>query len=166
MRDRLSTPEVARLVRYGLVSVVSTVMSLGLLYLFFRVVKVGSAVDANIIATTIATVPSYYLNRTWAWGRTGRSHLMREVVPFWTIAAISLLLSTIAVGLADNEAHRLTHSHFVETVFVLGANFATYGVIWVGKFLLFNRVLFVDRSAGVEGPQAEPVYASSSSEGS
>ena len=123
-------------------------LSLGFLYLFFRVVKIGSAVDANVVATVIATPPSYYLNRRWAWGKTGRSHLMREVVPFWTIAALSLVLSTIAVGLADHEAHHLTLSHSGETMVVLAANFATYGVIWVGKFVLFNRVLFVHRLEG------------------
>ena len=80
-------------------------LSLVLLYIFFRVAEGRLAPsESNVIATAIATVPSYYLNRTWAWGKTGKSHLMREVVPFWVIAAVSIVLSTVVVGWADHEA--------------------------------------------------------------
>jgi putative flippase GtrA len=128
--------------RYGTVSVVSTVLTLACLYLFYRVVRVGSAGLANVIATAIATVPSYYLNRTWAWGKTGRSHLWREVIPFWVIAALGLVLSTLAVEAASREAHQLSRAREVQTILVESANLLTYAVMWVGKFLLFNGLLF------------------------
>jgi len=146
VRDFRSTPGFAKLWRYATVSVISTVLTLGGLYLFFRVLKVGSAVESNVLAASIATVPSYYLNRSWAWGKTGKSHVMREVLPFWVIAGVSLVLSTVAVGIADREARLHLHSHFLETVAVEGANFGTYAIIWIGKFLLFNNVLFVKPS--------------------
>src|SRR5579872_5825246 len=96
----LRTPEGAKLLRYSGVSVVSTVFSLGLLFFFFNIIKLASATESNLLATSIASVPSYYLNRTWAWGKTGRSHLMREVVPFWVIAIVSIILSSAAVRFA------------------------------------------------------------------
>jgi hypothetical protein len=68
---------------------------------------------------------------------------MRELVPFWAIAFISLVLSTLAVDYAAHEAHLISPSHQVETVLVLFANFITYAIIWVAKFLLFNRYLFI-----------------------
>jgi putative flippase GtrA len=142
------TPEFSRIVRYGSVSVVSTVVSLGMLYVFYRVVGM-KAWEANVVATAIATVPSYYLNRTWAWGRTGKSHFMREVAPFWIIAAICLLLSSGAVYLADHEASHLTQRQDIRTAIVELANFATYGVIWVGKYTLFNKLLFANRDEDV-----------------
>ncbi|MCU1494675.1 MAG: hypothetical protein JWO62_2439 [Acidimicrobiaceae bacterium] len=148
-REFRRTPGFSKLWRYATVSVISTVMTLGGLYLFFRVLKVGSAAESNLIAASISTVPSYYLNRSWAWGKTGKSHVMREVVPFWVIAFISLGLSTVAVDFADHEAKMHLHSHHLETFFVLGANFATYGLIWVGKFMLFNKVLFAKPAAGI-----------------
>ncbi|MHB1597820.1 MAG: GtrA family protein [Acidimicrobiales bacterium] len=151
-REFRHTPAFAKLWRYAAVSVISTVLTEVLLYLFFRVAKVGSAAESNALAAGIATVPSYYLNRTWAWGKTGKSHVMREVVPFWTIAAVSLVLSTIAVGAADGAAKADLHSHSLETLVVLGANIGTYGVIWVAKFVLFNKVLFVPDPAAVTGP--------------
>ena len=123
---------------------ISTVLSLGVLYVFYRVVGL-SATWANVVATTIATVPSYYLNRTWAWGHSGKSHLWREVVPFWAIAFVSLGLSTLAVTFAAREAHHLARAHEVQTGLVLLANFITYGAMWVGKFMLFNKVLFKHR---------------------
>jgi putative flippase GtrA len=146
------TPSFSKLWRYASVSVVSTVLSLGLLYMFFRIAKVGPAWECNVYATAIATVPSYYLNRTWAWGKSGRSHVMREVVPFWVIAFVSLVLSTGAVDWAAHEAHVISPTHQVQTLLVLLANFVTYGFIWIVKFLLFNRYLFTDARSqdGVE----------------
>lgn len=145
--------------RYGAVSVISTVITLVCLYVFYRVVRVGSAGLANVLATGIATVPSYYLNRTWAWGKTGKSRMWREVVPFWVIAALGLVLSTLAVEAASREAHHLSQAHQVQTVLVEGANLLTYGVMWVGKFLLFNGVLFKKDAA----PDAVEIEAGASS---
>ncbi len=147
--------------RFAFVSVVSTALTLVMLYLFFRVLKVGSAAESNFIATSIATAPAYYLNRTWTWGKTGRSHVMREVVPFWTIAIVGVVLSTGAVHLAAVEAHHITHSHMGVTILVEFANFFTYGVLWVGKFMIFNRYLFSTPDAvpgsGDVGPGADEI---------
>jgi len=139
-----------------MVSVISSVTSLVLLYVFFRVLKVGSAAASNILAAAVATGPSYYLNRTWAWKRGGKSHLWREVVPFWVIAFVSLALSTGAVDFASHEAHVHHLQGRTETILVEFANFFTYGVLWVAKFSFFNRILFAHRAPdereGPEGP--------------
>jgi putative flippase GtrA len=147
-----------KLWRYAAVSVVSTVTTLVLLYIFFRGFHLR-VFWANVLATAIATVPSFYLNRNWAWGKSGRSHVTREIIPFWVIAFIGLVLSTWAVDAGDRLAHHLNAGHTVETLMVLGANFATYAVIWVGKFILFNKVLFVDHrrhGAAAGGASAAP----------
>jgi len=161
------SPHFGRFWRYSFVSVVSTVVSLGGLYLFFRVLHVGSAAVSNLIATSIASVPAYYLNRTWSWGKSGRSHLFREVVPFWAITAFGVIASTIVVHFAANFAYHLTHSHRGRevTIIVELANFSTYGVLWVGKFLVFNRFLFKTPEAALAAtpvddasmPQSIPV---------
>ncbi len=140
-RAYMATPQFGKIARYVAVSGISTVVSLVMLYVFYR--QVGLAVAwANLVATVIATVPSYYLNRTWAWGKSGKSHFRREVLPFWVIAVISLGLSTLAVKFAEHESHRLSGSHDVQTLLVLFANFFTYGVMWAGKFFIFNKLLF------------------------
>jgi putative flippase GtrA len=128
--------------RYAAVSVISTVLTLVVLFLTYHVWRIGSAMECNVLATAVSAVPSYYLNRTWAWGKTGRSHVLKEVVPFWVIAFAGLVLSTVAVGVAAHNADRITHSSLGRAILVEFANFFTYGVIWVGKFLIFNRFLF------------------------
>ena len=141
-RQLMKHPNFPKVWRFTSVSVISTVLTLAMLYIFFRVLKVGSAAESNLLATSIATAPAYWLNRTWTWGKTGKSHMMKEVVPFWTIAIAGVLLSTGAVHLAAVEAHHLTHSKMGVTILVEFANFFTYGVLWVGKFTIFNRYLF------------------------
>jgi putative flippase GtrA len=144
--SQLRRPEVSRFLRYSTVSAVSSCVSLVGLYVFYRVIGIKPAALANVFATAVATIPSYYLNRTWAWKRAGKSHLWREVVPFWVIAFISLGLSTGAVALAESIATSHHFSHQGTTLIVEFANFFTYGVLWVGKYLFFNRVLFAHRS--------------------
>src|SRR5262249_23488018 len=134
LRERMRTPEVAKFLRYATVSVISTVLSIALLYVFFRGAGLP-AVWANIVASAICTVPSYYLNRTWAWGKSGKSPFRREVLPFWVISFASLGVSSGAVWLADREANAAHLGRTTHTVVVLMANFVTYGIIWVGKFL-------------------------------
>jgi putative flippase GtrA len=142
-RAYVKTPEFTKLWRYCTVSGISTVTSLVGLYLFYRVVGLSPG-WANVVASCIATVPSYYLNRSWAWGKNGKSHFMKEVAPFWIIAFISLLISTVVVRFAGRESVSIA-SKDVRALILVAANFVTYGFLWVGKFILFNKVLFKQR---------------------
>lgn len=154
------TTEFKRLWRYSMASVITTIFALGLLGLFYGVLKIATAAWCNLLATAITTVPSYYLNRAWAWGKTGKSHLTKEIIPFWVVAVVSAALSTLVVHVADLAAQHVTHSHAMLTLVVEAANFTTYGVLWVSKFYLFNKVLFkhphhVHRHQGEGVPVAE-----------
>jgi putative flippase GtrA len=136
------TDQFAKLWRYASVSVITTIFTNTLLFVFYDVISLGTAMECNVVATTITTVPSYYLNRSWTWRKSGKSHVWREVVPFWVIAFLSLVLSTIAVGVAAHNADRVSHAKIVRSLLVVGANIVTYGSIWVFKFFLYNRYLF------------------------
>lgn len=141
-REYVRSAHFRRFLRYSSVSVVSTSVSLVGLYVFFRVLHIGTATDSNLLATAIASIPAYYLNRTWAWGKSGRSHVFREVVPFWAITVLGVLLSTTAVHFASIEAHHHHLSKAGVTLAVESANFITYAILWFAKFSFFNRVLF------------------------
>lgn len=149
-REYARSAHFRRFLRYSTVSVVSTCISLSGLYVFFRVLHVGTATDSNLLATAIASVPAYYLNRTWAWGKSGRSHVFREVVPFWIITILGVVLSSTAVHFAAIEAHHHHLSKDGVTGAVEFANFFTYGVLWFAKFSFFNRVLFKVKHESVE----------------
>ena len=128
------------MVRYTLVSVISVIVSQVVLFgLQLGGVREGLA---NIIACGVATVPSYELNRKWAWGKRGKSHMWKEVVPFWALAFLGLAFSEWAVVVAAAWARHHHLGHLGKSVLVNLAALAAFGVLWVGKFIFFNKVLF------------------------
>ncbi len=139
--DRLRTPEGRKLFRYSMASVVSVIVSV-ICLVFFDGVLGWRAWISSTVATAIATVPSYELNRKWAWGKSGRGHLWREVLPFWVLAFIGWGFSTYCVHLMETIAvHHHLH-HVVKTGSVAVVYVAAFGVLWVAKFLIFNKILF------------------------
>jgi putative flippase GtrA len=133
-----------RAVRYSLVSVVSIVISQAVLVLAFGFAHLPAR-TSNVLACVVATGPSYYLNRSWAWGRRGKSNLWREVVPFWALAFLGLAFSTWATDAASAFARQSNVSHAVATTIVAFAALAAFGTLWIGKFVVFNAVLFGER---------------------
>jgi putative flippase GtrA len=100
------------------------------------------ALWANIVATAAGTVPSYELNRKWAWGKTGKSHLWREVMPFWVLAFIGLAVSTWWAVMAESLAQSHHFSHSTQTAVVELAVISAFGVLWIAKYAVINKVLF------------------------
>jgi putative flippase GtrA len=139
MLVRSRTPGGRKMIRYSLVSVVSVVVSQIVLFI---AQSFWSARTSNIVAVCLSAVPSYYLNRAWAWGKTGKSHLMKEIVPFWSLALLGLVFSTWAADYAESNAPQLTSSDLVARLIVNGAALAAFGILWVGKFFIFNRLMF------------------------
>lgn len=140
--ERSRSPGGKKVVRYTLVSVISVAVSLMVLFVTLYFLE-WSARTANIVAVGVSAIPSYFLNRAWAWGKTGRSHLLKEVVPFWAMAFLGLLVSTWAAVFAKANAHYVTDSHLIVTLLVMLSNIASFGVLWFGKFVVLNKVLFV-----------------------
>jgi putative flippase GtrA len=130
-----------RLVRFGSVSVVSTTVSLSVLGLLVagRVMAPGWA---NVVATAAGTVPSFELNRRWVWNKTGRRSVVTEIVPFCILSFLGLALSTVAVSLAVQWADHAAVDTTMRTLAVEGANVGAFGLVWLGQFVLLDRVLF------------------------
>jgi putative flippase GtrA len=135
-----------RLTRCMSVSVITTVISFSVIIVATAVFGIVAAL-ANVIATSIATVPSYSLNRRWTWGRRDRSDPWREIIPFWVLAFCGLGLSTLTVGLADSWAAHMHLTPTVHTAAILAANLTGYGVLWILQFALLDTVLFRVRPA-------------------
>lgn len=127
--------------KYAAVSAASITITEAVLAFAFGVLGWEARV-ANLAAFVFGGIPAYVLNRHWTWRRTGRSHLVREVLPFWILALLGLGLSTLAVGVADDAAAELTDSRRLRTVFVVGASLAAFGTVWVAKFFAFDRLMF------------------------
>jgi putative flippase GtrA len=118
-----------------------------MLFVFYPHV-LDTAMGANVVATCISTVPAYYLNRRWTWGKRGKSHLWKEVMPFWIIALVGLILSTLIVGIAAKNADRVSSSHDVKILIVHLANLFSYALIWVARYSILNRFLFGPSTQG------------------
>ncbi|HUJ67571.1 MAG TPA: GtrA family protein [Acidimicrobiales bacterium] len=138
----LRTPIGVKLFRYSMASVVAVITSTVLFVIFDGAIRF-SAVVAATLATAIAAIPSYELNRKWAWGKSGRSHLLKEVIPFWTLAFIGWAFSTFSVRLMEDYSKSHQFSHLLQTAAVTLVYIGAFGVLWVGKFIIFNKFMFV-----------------------
>jgi putative flippase GtrA len=132
-----------KVVRYTLVSVISAVTSLVLLTIVFGVLRLWSEVVSTLFANVMAGIPSYFLNRQWVWGKSGRSHIWREIVPFWVMSITGIGFALYAASLAQAFANSHHLQHLARTVLVIGANVAAFSILWLLKFLILNR-LFVE----------------------
>lgn len=139
----LQTPQGRKLFRYTMVSVISTAVSLVVLGLLFGVLRVWSEVPDTVAANVVAAFPSYWLNRAWAWGKRGRSHLVKEVLPFWVMSAASIAFSMVGAQLARYSGHHLGLGHVEQTLLVLVANVLSFGLFWILKLVVFNRTFKV-----------------------
>jgi putative flippase GtrA len=141
--QKRDTPQAKQLFRYSMVSVISTAVSFGVLAIVFGVLHLFGEIGSTVFANVCATIPSYYLNRKWVWGKGGRSHLLKEIVPFWCMSAFGIFVSIGGAAVARHFGieHHLTHIQ--QTVVVLAANVASFGVFWILKYLVFNRLFHV-----------------------
>lgn len=132
----------AKALKYASVSVVGIVVTQALLVFCYQIVEM-SAGWSNFIAVSGASIPAYLLNRQWVWKKSGRHSLRREVLPFWAISLLGLVISTVAVSAIS----RVWDSQLA----VSGANIASFGLLWVGKFLFLDAIMF----RGVDDPDDE-----------
>ncbi len=134
------TPEGLKVIKYTSVSAIGALTSIVVLALTYGVLRLGSEVWCTLFANIVAGVPAYILNRRWVWGKRGRSHLWREIIPFWVMSlsgiGLALLTSSLAHSFADS--HHL--HHLARTLLVEGANIAAFGTLWFLKFLILNRL--------------------------
>jgi putative flippase GtrA len=141
--------------KYSAVSVVNVIIGQGLL-LFFNIFvfhvnnpdlteaeKVNLTTLSNILAVCISAVPAFYLSRAWVWGKKGKSHFKKEVLPFFIFVGIGLVFSTILVRWSTDLAHDdLTG---IEAVLLPNVvNMAAFGILWVLRFFLFDKLFHVE----------------------
>lgn len=154
----LRLPTWLRFSRYTIGSIICFGVSELVFVLVFGPGLLGAR-GAAIVASIAGIIPGYFLNRSWTWGRRGRSDFWREVVPYWATALISTALAALGTGAAN--ALFADQSRGVRTVINAVAYMLIYGVLFVAKFVIFQRWLFappapVSAAAPVEAPAADP----------
>lgn len=123
--------------RYLAVSVINIFNSQALLYLANSVWGWPGG-WANVFAASLASIPAYVLSRAWVWERRGSHSMRREVLPFWIITLIGLVVSSVAAALADRQ--------FGPGLLVNVASLCAYFVVWVAKFVVLDRLFTHDPS--------------------
>jgi putative flippase GtrA len=131
--------------RYSASSVVATVVSqiaFALCYWLW-----SAAVVATLVAWLAGAVPNYLLSRRWAWGRKG------QLLPYAMIVIGSAVTAALVTTATDHLVQGID-SHAWKTLLVTGSYFGTYGVLFILKFVLFDRLVFAKPAA-----VADPVPA-------
>jgi len=137
--------------RYSASSVVATVVSqlaFALCYWFG-----SAAIVATLVAWLAGAVPNYVMNRRWAWGRGGQ--LLPYAIIVIGTAATAALVTTVTSHLVQG-----IDSHAWKTLLVTGSYFGTYGVLFILKFLLFDRFVFAKPANADPAAARTPVTTS------
>ncbi|TCC11692.1 GtrA family protein [Kribbella soli] len=119
--------------KYSASSVIATVVSqlaFALCYWFGT-----AAIVASLVAWISGVVPNYLLNRRWTWGRTGQK------LPYTIIVVASAVIAAVVTSVADHLVQPI-ESHAWQTLLVTGSYLATYAVLFIVKFVLFDRLVF------------------------
>lgn len=124
-------PSTARLVRYGAVSSVNIVGHQAILYVANSVADVAGG-QANALAAIIMCLPAYLLSRNWVWDVDGAHSLRGQVLPFWIITVVGLVVSTVLAAIAQ--------ALFGGGIAVNAAAFAGYFLVWIAKFFVLEHL--------------------------
>jgi putative flippase GtrA len=129
----LQSPTVRKLAKYSTASVVAVAVGQPVFWIFDGALG-WDAVPANLVSVSAGAVPNYLINRRWTWSQTGKNRLWGEIVPFWVMSALGMILSLLAVNYADNR--------WGSTAINAIAQLAGFGVLWLAKFLVLDKVMW------------------------
>ena len=128
----LRSPTVVKLLRYSAASVVGVCVGTPILAVLYA--ATGNAIASNLISVTCGAIPNYLINRRWTWHQTGKNRLWGEVIPFWVMSVLGMIASLVAVAYADDR--------WGTTLAVTAANLTGFGLLWVAKFLVLDKVMW------------------------
>ena len=140
------------LTRYFVGSVIAMIVSEATLLLVYGL-HLGGARLAAVAAWGTGAIVNYFLNRNWAWGRRGRWHIVKEVIPYLAASVLGLVAAMWSVDTVSSHVKAWTDDKTLQVTLVAAAYVGTYASLWVLKFLFFN-VLFArpHRHADADAP--------------
>ncbi len=135
---------VAKIARYAVGSVLALATSV-VVFALMLMLGVGTTLD-SIVAFIAGAIPNWILNRRWAWKMEGRVELTREVVGYTIVSVISLAAASYATGYAHHWVFKHHTTHGLHTIIVTGAYVLVQAVLFVIKFVIYDRWVFAGRS--------------------
>ena len=137
-----------KLLMFGTGAVIATICSQGTFLILYGPLGASTTV-ASVCAWIAGAVPNYWINRAWTWKRRGRPSIRRELLPYAAIVLGTLALAIAATAAAAAALADTSVSASGRTFLVSGTYFLVYAVMFVFRFLLFDR-LFAPSREGVE----------------
>jgi putative flippase GtrA len=136
---RVESGVAGRMTRYLAGSVICTVISTLTFLVVFGAGLLGSRAS-SLLASAVGSVFGYWLNRNWTWGKRGVGHLGREMVPYWLTVVGTAVAAALVTGWVNGLVRGATTSHNVRAVADAAAYVGTYGLFFVVKYLIFDRL--------------------------
>ena len=126
----------AKLLRYAATSGVALGISeIVLVALYWT--KTFDATTSALIAALAGTIPSYLLSRYWIWSEANRGRVGRQVVLYWLTSIVSMVITSVSTGLITSLAPKGHH-----VMFASGGFLFMNLVLWVTKYLVYQRIIF------------------------
>jgi len=130
---------VPKVLRYTGGSVVATVCSEVAFALLYGPLDLSPG-WASVGGWLAGALPNYWLNRRWTWRRTDRPHVVREILPYVGIVAVTLVVATLATRAVDGALGGSDLSGTARTALVAGAFLGVYVVMFALRFVLLDRL--------------------------
>lgn len=137
-----SRRNLAKLLRYGVASAISVGITEAVLYLTYAELRLASPAVCNVIGSLVAAGPAFLLNRRWVWGRGGRSHLWREVVPFWATAIAGVTVSVTAVAEIGRAVRASGLSRAERGLLLDAGSLGAFVLLWALRYVVLDRLVF------------------------
>jgi putative flippase GtrA len=134
-----------KLIRYTASSVITTGVSFSAIVILYGFKIIPGVIWATLAGNVIATLPSYHLNRLWAWGKRGPSAFRKEIVPYWSLAFSGIAFSQIGAFSARAIVRAHEWSHLANTALVGFTNLLCFAIFWLLKLVVFNKIFHFDK---------------------
>lgn len=130
---------VRKVLRYGTGAIVAVICSQTTFLVLYGPLGASTTVS-SVCAWFAGAVPNYWINRSWTWGRRGRPSLRRELLPYAAIILGTLVLAIVATASVAAVLDGTSVSDGAQTLLVSGTYFLVYALMFVFRFLLFDRL--------------------------
>lgn len=128
-----------KLLKFGTGAIIATICSQATFLILYGPLNSSTTV-ASVGAWIAGAVPNYWINRAWTWKRRGRPSFRRELLPYAAIVLGTLVLAIAATAAAAAALDGTSVSASGRTFLVSGTYFLVYAVMFVFRFLLFDRL--------------------------
>jgi putative flippase GtrA len=123
-----------KLTRYAIGSVVA-----------LPTIGVGTTLD-SILAFVAGAGPNWVLNRRWAWQRTGKMDVRREVIGYTAISLVALAASSAGTGWVDTLVrHHYAHQHVLRVTLVTLTYVVVQALLFGAKFIAYDLWVFAEK---------------------